>query len=181
MRLEGNHRWPFFEGGVRLIQPCLPQQQLGLLAYSGYTDPDHVHVSVPENPTDWKGKRITASILMDRATLRPRPAFLTNDKVADNELLKAHGVLTYLAERKEYMISSEEKVSDPDGIVAPYLALSTTNCMIEGEGVMDFARVRTPANLYGYGTATLGIHDDSDDHIATVFGLQGLRWRLRNP
>ena len=67
MRAEGDQQWLHFEGGVRLLQECIPQQQLGLLAYSDYTDPEHVHVSVPEEPTDWKGKRITASILMDKS------------------------------------------------------------------------------------------------------------------
>ena len=171
VRLEGNHRWPWFEGGVRLIQPCLPQEQLALLAYSGYTDPDHIHVTVPEDPTDWKGRRITASILMDKATLLPHAAFLTNEKVADNELLKAYGVLTYLGDRKEYMISSEAKVADPDGIVAPFLTLSTTDCRIEGEGPMNFARRKTQASLYAYGTSTLGIRDDKDDQLVTVFGV----------
>ena len=28
MRLEGDKRWPYFEGGVRLIQPCIPEAQL---------------------------------------------------------------------------------------------------------------------------------------------------------
>ena len=171
IRLEGNHRWPWFEGGVRLIQPCIPDAQLGLLAYADYTDPDHVHVVVPELPTDWKGNRITASVLMDKSTLRPHAAFLTNEKVADNELLSAHGILTYLGDRKQYMIGSEAKVSDPDGIVEPYLALSTTDCTVEGEGPVNFARRRTQASFYSYGSATVGISSDNEDHLTTVFGF----------
>ena len=171
VRLEGNQRWPFFEGGVRLIQPCIPDAQLGLLAYAGYTDPEHVHVIVPEQPTDWKGNRITASVLTDKSTMRPHAAFLTNEKVSDNELLSAHGVLTYLGDRKQYMIASEEKIKDPDGIVAPYLALSTTDCIIEGEGPVNFARRRTQASFYGYGTTSMGIQNSDDDYLTTVFGF----------
>ena len=171
VRLEGNQRWPFFEGGVRLIQPCIPESQLGLLAYADYTDPDHVHVTVPELPTDWKGNRITASVLMDKNTLRPHAAFLTNEKVADNELLSAHGVLTYLGDRHEYMIANEEKINDPDGIVAPYLSLSTEDCIVEGEGPINFARRRTQASFFAYGSATAGIRDDREDKLTTVFGF----------
>ena len=171
VRLEGDHRWPFFEGGVRLIQPCIPEAQLGLLAYADYTDPDHVHITVPEQPTDWKGHRITASILMDKNTLRPHAAFLTNEKVADNELLSAHGILTYLGDRKQYMIGSEEKVNDPDGFVSPYLALSTTDCIVEGEGPVNFARKRTQATFYSYGSASVGISNDNEDQLTTVFGF----------
>lgn len=171
IRLEGDKRWPFFEGGVRLIQPCIPDAQLGLLAYADYTDPEHVHITVPEQPTDWKGNRITASILLDKNTLRPHAAFLTNEKVADNELLSAHGILTYLGDRKQYMIGSEKKVSDPDGTVEPYLSLSTTDCTVEGEGFVNFPLRRTQASFYGYGNASVGIQGNLDDHLTTVFGF----------
>lgn len=174
VRLEGNHQWPYFDGGVRLIQPCLPANQLSLLAYSGYTDPEHVHVSVPEVPTDWKGRRITASILMDKQNLRPVCAFLTANKSADiagNELLSAHGVLTYFGDEKMYMIGSEEKVTDPDGVVQPFLALSTADCSVEGEGLINFATRRSQASFYAYGTAHVGIQHSDDDHLTTVFGV----------
>lgn len=172
VRAEGDKQWLHFEGGVRLLQQCIPQQQLGLLAYADYTDPEHVHVSVPEEPTDWKGKRITASILMDKNTLRPSAAFLTNEKVANNELIKAHGVLTYLGDRKQYIIGSEAKVSNPDGVVEPYLAMNTTDCTVEGEGLVDFALKRTQASFYAYGTAAVAIGENSqEDHLNTVFGI----------
>jgi hypothetical protein len=171
VRIEGNKRWPWFEGGVRLIQPCISQEQLGLLAYAGYTDPEHVHVTVPEEPTDWKGNRITASILMDKSTLRPRAAFLTKEKVEGNELLAAHGVLTWFGDRREYMIASEEKVNAPDDIASPYLSLMADGCIVEGEGPMNFARRRTQASFFSYGTATMGINGSDEDHITSVFGF----------
>ena len=171
VRLEGNQRWPFFEGGVRLIQPCIPKEQLGLLAYADYTDPDHVHVPVPEVATDWHGRRIATSILLDMNSLRLRPAFLTADKVEGNEILSAHGVLTYLSDRKQYMIGSEAKVSNPDGVVAPYVAMSTTDCNVEGEGPVNLTLKRKQASFYAYGTASAGIQDDKEDHLTTVFGI----------
>jgi len=172
VRAEGDKRWLHFEGGVRLLQQCIPQQQMGLLAYSDYTDPEHVHIAVPEEPTDWKGKRITASIIMDKNSLRPHAAFLTNERVADNELLAAHGVLTYLGDRKQYMIGSEAKVSDPDGVVEPYLAMNTDGCSVEGEGLMDFSLKRTQASFYAYGTSSVSIGENTqEDHLTTVFGM----------
>ena len=172
VRAEGDKQWLHFDGGVRLLQQCIPQQQMGLLAYADYTDPEHVHISVPEEPTDWKGKRITASILMDKNNLRPSAAFLTNEKVSGNELIKAHGVLTYLGDRKQYMIGSEAKVSNPDAVVEPYLAMSTTDCTVEGEGPVDFALKRTQASFYSYGTAAVSIGENTqNDHLTTVFGI----------
>ena len=171
VRLEGNRQLLYFDGGVRLLHHCVPQEQMGLLAYADYTDPDSVHVVVPEIPTDWKGKRISAGILIDKTTLEPRPAFLTNERSADNELLSAHGVLTHYSGRQEYLIGSEEKIANPEAVIEPYLSLSTTDCKVEGEGPMDFTLKRTQAQFYVYGTASIGIKDNKDDHLTTVFGL----------
>jgi hypothetical protein len=171
VRAEGNQRWLHFEGGVRLLQQCIPMEQMGLLAYSDYTDPEHIHVAVPKLPTDWKGKRLTASILLERHTLQPHAAFLTTEKATDNELLSAHGVLTYLGDSKMYMIASEEKVSDPDMIVEPYLSMSTEDCVVEGEGPVNLCLKRTQASFYAYGTASVGIQRSDEDYLTTVFGF----------
>ena len=171
VRAEGDHELLWFEGGVRLLQPCIPKEQLGLLAYKDYTDPEHIHVSVPEQAADWHGRRIATSILLERHTLKMQPAFLTADKVEGNELLSAHGVLTYLGDRKQYMIASEAKVSDPDIIVEPYLAMSTADCNVEGEGLVNLTLRKSQASFYAYGTASVGIQDDKEDHLATVFGM----------
>lgn len=171
VRMEGNRQLLYFDGGVRLLHHCVPQEQMGLLAYADYTDPDSVHVVVPEIPTDWKGKRISAGILIDKTTLEPRPAFLTNERSADNELLSAHGVLTHFSGRQEYMIASEEKIANPEAVVEPYLSLNTNDCKVEGEGPMDFTLKRTQAQFYTYGTATVGIRDNKEDHLTTVFGF----------
>ena len=172
VRAEGNQKWLHFDGGVRLIQPCIAADQLGLLAYADYTDPEHIHVIVPEQPADWKGNRLTASVLMDRNTLKPQASFLTRKHTDDCELLPAHGVLTYLSDRQMYMIGSPEKVADPDGVVSPYLALSTDNCRMEGEGPMSFALRPSQASFYAYGSANIGLRGNGeDDQMTTVFGF----------
>ena len=171
VRAEGDHPLLYFDGGVRLLQPCIPMEQLGLLAYKDYTDPEHVHVIVPEEAADWHGRRIATSILLERHTLKMQPAFLTAAKVEGNELLSAHGVLTYLGDRKQYMIASETKISNPDIIVEPYVAMSTTDCNVEGEGLVNLTLRKSQASFYAYGTASVGIQDDKEDHLSTVFGM----------
>lgn len=171
VRAEGNRKWLYFDGGVHLLQPCIPADQLGLLAYADYTDPEHVRVIVPEQPVDWKGNRLTASVLMDRNTLRPQASFLTRKHTDDCELLPAHGVLTYLGDRQMYMIGSPEKVADPDGVVSPYLALSTDDCHMEGEGPMSFALRPSQASFYAYGSANINLNNSDDDKLTTVFGF----------
>ena len=171
VRMEGNRELLYFDGGVRLLQNCIPREQMGLLAYADYTTPDQIHVIVPEVPTDWRGKNIAAAILIDKTTLQPRAAFLTNERAADNELLAAHGVLTHFAGSQQYMIGSEEKVAAPDAVVAPYLAMNTSDCSVEGEGPINFALKRTHASFYAYGSAKVGISTSRDDYLRTVFGV----------
>jgi len=173
VRAEGNQQWLHFDGGVRLLQPCIPLDKSGLLAYADYTDPEHVHVTVPEQPTDWKGKRLTASVLLDGKTLKPQASFLTRKKESDGELLAAHGVLTYLSDRQMYMIGSSEKVANPDGVVAPYLALSIDDCHMEGEGPMEFNLKPSVAKFYAYGTAYIPESTNGGELpvVNTVFGF----------
>ena len=171
VRMEAARRELYFDGGLRLLHDCMDRDQMGLLAYADYADPDHVHVVVPELPTDWKGKRISAAILLDKTTLAPTPAFLTVDRAADNELLAAHGVLTFLGARSQFMIGSEAKIADPEAVVEPFLALTTGSCALEGEGSMDLTLKRTQASFYTYGTATVGLRQGADDMLNTVYGF----------
>lgn len=171
VRMEGNKELLWLDGGVRLVQNCIPREQMGLLAYAAYTDPDSIHINVPELPTDWRGKRITASILLDKGTLKPTAAFLTNERAADNEMLGAHGVLAYQPDSRTYIIGSAEKVDDPEGVMEPYLAMHTDDCTVEGEGPIDLTLKRTQANFYAYGTASVGIQRSDEDRLNTVFGF----------
>lgn len=172
VRAEGDSRWLHFDGGIHLLQSCIGRNQLGLLAYSDYTDPEHVHIPVPELATDWHGNRIATGILMDKSTMQPTPAFLTSDVVSDNLMLGGQGVLTYLSDRRQYMIASEEKVANPDGVTAPYLALNTGDCTVEGEGPVSLAMRRTQASFYAYGSASVATGTNSDqDHLTTLLGI----------
>lgn len=155
VRVEADKQFYYFDGGVRLLHNCAPADQLGLLAYASYLDPKNIRVPVPEIPTDWKGNRITASILFDRATFEPRMAFLTNERAADNELMGAHGFLFYDSDSATYIIASDNKLNDPDGVVERYLTLNTQNCTMTGEGPINFNVKSNYTKLNLYGSAVL--------------------------
>ena len=154
VRVEGDKELYYFDGGIRLVHRCNEASQLGLLAYADYLNPKQILISVPEIPTDWKGNRITASILFDKATFQPIQAFLTNNRAADNELLGAHGFLTYISDKHQYMIASAEKIADPETVVSPYLTLNTETCQLDGEGPLNFNVKQNLVSLFSYGTAS---------------------------
>lgn len=170
VRVDADSAFFHFDGGVRLLHKCYPADQLGLLAYSAYTDPKMILVQVPELPTDWKGNRITASILFDKSTFQPRSAFLTNERAADNELMTASGFLHYDNADNTYTISTPEKIDDPENVVARYLSLDTKSCTVTGEGPINFSQRQNFVKLFCYGLGSVGKRDD-DTEFQSVFGF----------
>lgn len=171
VRVEADKEFYFFDGGVRLLHNCTTGADLGLLAYSSYLDPKQILVSVPEIPTDWKGNRITASMLFNKTDLRPYAAFLTQERAADNELMGAHGYVTYDNSKHEYMIASDEKIRDPETVVDRYLTLNTQTCEMTAEGPVNFNVKQNHVGLFCYGLATLGGRKDGDLEINSILGF----------
>lgn len=171
VRVEGNQQFYYFDGGVRLINQCISADQLGLLAYASYLDPKNIRIPVPEIPTDWKGNRITASILLDKSSLEPHPAFLTNERAADNELMGASGFLFFNSDSSTYMIASDSKLNDPDAVVERYLTLNTQNCTMTGEGPINFNVKENYVKLFCYGTALLDSKHIDETELNTILGF----------
>ena len=171
VRVEADKEFYFFDGGVRLLHKCNTNADLGLLAYSSYLDPKQILVAVPEIPTDWKGNRITASILFNKLDLQPYPAFLTAERAADNELMGAYGYVTYDNDSKEYMIASAEKIQNPDNVIDKYLTLNTQTCEMTGEGPINFNVKQNLVSLFSYGTATLGGKKEGDIELNSILGF----------
>ena len=153
VQVEADKEFYFFDGGIRLLHNCSTNAKLGLLAYKSYLDPKQILIEVPEIPTDWQGNRITASILMGSSNMMPHAAFLTQERAADNELMGAHGFLTYNNDKHEYMIASAEKLQDPEGVVSPFMTLNTQTCELQAEGPINFNVKQNLVSLFCYGSA----------------------------
>ena len=171
VRVEADKEHYFFDGGVRLLHKCATNAELGLLAYSSYLDPKQILVSVPEIPTDWKGNRITASMLFNKLDMKPYAAFLTQERAADNELMGAYGYVTYDNDKHQYMIATAEKIQDPDNVVDKYLTLNTETCEMTAEGPINFNVKQNYVNLFSYGMATLGGSKEGDLEMQSILGF----------
>lgn len=171
VRVEADKEHYYFDGGVRLLHKCPTNAELGLLAYSSYLDPKQILVSVPEIPTDWKGNRITASMLFNKLDMKPYAAFLTQERAADNELMGAYGYVTYDNDNHQYMIASAEKIQDPENVVDKYLTLNTETCEMTSEGPINFNVKQNYVNVFNYGTATLGGAKEGDLEMQSIFGF----------
>lgn len=169
---EAEKEFLYFDGGVKLLHHCTPESELALLAYADYLDPRNIGITVPELPTDWKGQPISAGILFNRtADLMPYPAFLTTNRIADNDLLKASGRLVYDKDSKKYIIASQEKIDDFANTYAPYLTLDTRTCMAVGEGPVNFNQRSNFFSMLQYGTVQADGRDATKASIKSVFGI----------
>ena len=169
MRVDAQHRFYHFDGGVRLLHKCAPSEQLALLAYSNYLDPANIRVEVPENPVDWKGKPISAAVAMGSPGLQPSSAFLLR-QTGVSSLMSSHGLLHFDETAGTYTITSQEKLDDAE-FIDNYLTLNTESCVIDGEGPVTFGSILQPARVQAYGT----LHYDPESHenfsMNTIFGV----------
>jgi hypothetical protein len=170
---DAQHQHLYFEGGVRLLHKCSPIDQLGLLAYANYLDPEDIRVEVPETPVDWKGQPISASLRMSNTGLKPVSGFLTKDQ-SGTSLMSSHGLLHYDASSSTYTLTSQEKLVDPE-FVDRFLKLNTDNCVIEGEGPISFGLGEgapdDAAKLRAYGTVYYDPENEKDFLMTTVLGV----------
>lgn len=169
VRIEADHERYYFDGGVRLLNRCISVDDLGLLAYADYCDPDDIRVVVPENPVDWKGNPILVGIHLANDNLKPSPAFLTKPQPG-TELLSSFGLLSYDPQKRAYTITSAAKLDDED-LVERYVTLNTDACTIEGEGPINFVPNKGPASIFAFGNAYVDPADDRATRLETSFGL----------
>ena len=169
MKVDAQHRFYHFEGGVRLLHKCAPVDQLALLAYSDYLDPANIRVTVPENPVDWKGQPISASLRMGTAGLKPTSAFLTKNQ-AGASLISSYGLLHFDEASSTYTITSQDKLDDKD-FIDRFITLNTESCVIDGEGPITFGLPDGPAKSYAYGTVHYDPERESDFSMHTIFGV----------
>ena len=108
--------------------------------------------------------------MADQTTLIPKPAFLTKEQVADNEILGAHGLLMYDKDANTYTIASAEKHEDFEGVIDRYLQMNTETCIVEGEGPARLGYREGMTSLFAYAMGKAGAKTD-DYELKGVFGF----------
>ena len=169
VRVDAQHRFYRFDGGVRLLHKCAPLDQLGLLAYADYLDPEDIRVEVPAKPVDWKGNPISAAVHLSQTGLKPTSAFLTKQQPGF-DLISSYGLLHYDEGSSTYTITSQEKLDDKD-VIDRFLTLHTDNCVVEGEGPIDFGIGEGPVVVRSYGTVYYDPSNENDFLMNNIFGI----------
>ncbi|MBO6117971.1 MAG: hypothetical protein J6P44_05435 [Bacteroidales bacterium] len=141
-----------FDGGVTLALNCNDGKDNPWLKFSARLDADNIYIPISEAPVDVEGNRITTSILFNENTLKPKVAFFTSDKEADNVFIKGQGFLTYDKKSNEYRIASKEKLADMKNVVGDYLTISNSSCNAQGVGKIEMGiPVGSAVSMDNYG------------------------------
>jgi hypothetical protein len=147
-----------FSGNTRILHDC-PGLTRNWMAFTGQVDPKDVYIPVSDSLMDAEGFPIGAGVFLTKDDpFNIYGTFLsrTRDK-ADKPVIDAKGLLHYDDVNKAYLISNKDKILQRD-LPGNLVALSTTSCVITGDG-----RISTGTDLGQVHADAYGILDFRGD------------------
>jgi hypothetical protein len=140
--LQASSKELTFTGSTRILHDCAGIGK-DWMRFSGRIDPLEVFIPVGDSLRDDAGSDIGSGIyLTSDDPFHPYGTFLSRKEArADRSILSAKGLLYFDKAKRQYMIGSKEKIRQPD-LPGDLLSLSTTDCMLSGNG-----RIGTGAEL----------------------------------
>ncbi|MEO8760672.1 MAG: hypothetical protein ABI388_05670 [Bacteroidia bacterium] len=158
--LKATNQFLYYDGGTRILHTC----RLGksYLKFEGEINPKEILIPIPKEPKDVNGNFVGSGIIYSPDTNMVYSAFLSPRTVSktDKDILIADGYLGFDREKKEYRISSKEKLIEPS-LPGNYLSLGTTNCLVYGEGKLDIGADFGQVKVTAAGNATHNTINDS--------------------
>ncbi len=156
-----------FSGSTRIQHGCadLPRNWMG---FRGAIDPIEVFIPVADTLFDDKGLRIgNGTYLSAEDPFTVYGTFLSRMKdEKDQAVITGKGVLYYDKGRKEYVISSKEKIRQRD-LPGDLVSLATENCVVLGDGRIDLGVDGGRMKLTNVG----GVRFETDGAKATTSGV----------
>jgi hypothetical protein len=130
------------------------------IRFTGSIDPEDVRIPIAAPVTD-NGTVISACIAQSSDSVGIYASFLKpKQRSADKEIVAATGELTFDKASKEYKIASREKL-EKFSLPGNYLSLSDNNCMVYGEGKIDFAPDFGQLKMETAGSVINNLNNDS--------------------
>ncbi len=158
--LKATNQFLYYDGGTRILHTC----HLGksYLKFEGEINPKDILIPIPKDAKDVNGNVIGSGIIYSPDSNRVYSGFLSPRIPNKNEkdVLAVEGYLGFDREKKEYQISSKEKLVE-ESLPGNYLSLGTTNCLIYGEGKLDVGADLGQLKVTAAGNATHNTINDS--------------------
>ncbi|MBS1648002.1 MAG: hypothetical protein JST67_11740 [Bacteroidetes bacterium] len=158
--LKATNQFLYYDGGTKILHTC----HLGksYFKFEGEVDPKNILIPISKEQKDVKGNPVASGIIYSPDTNRVYSAFLSprNTGKNDKDIFAAEGFLGFDKEKKEYRISSKEKLIEIS-LPGNYMSLGTTNCLVYAEGKLDMGADLGQVKLGAVGNVTHNTINDS--------------------
>jgi hypothetical protein len=136
VNLLANNEYLTFKGYSRISHDC-DLLSKNWFSFKTEINPNEIYIPIDSTTKGISGNQLFASVMLSSDSLGIYSAFLNNKKKYSHiEVLAANGYLYYDKAKEEYQISNKDKLQEMS-FGGSYLSLSTKNCKIYGEGLID--------------------------------------------
>ncbi|MDZ7740269.1 MAG: hypothetical protein U5Q03_00465 [Bacteroidota bacterium] len=149
-----------FEGGFRINQDCYYYNE-DWVYFNAVLDPTNIVFPVPDSLKDLDGSPLQVGLFHSVFEDEIYPAFFTTkNNAADRPLIKASGSAIYNSNLREFRVGNLNRITSKSDH-GQYLELATNDCVIRGEGPVDFGVNMNPVFLQSFGQAEYLLVPDS--------------------
>jgi len=159
-----------FDGYTHILADC-PSVSSDWFAFTSIVDPDNIIIDLPEVDPEDQTKNLANGIYLSADSVGGYAAFLsTTVRPSDKQMFFANGQLYYDEQDANYVITTAEKVKDPD---APgnYLAFNVLECTMPGIGEMSLGYGTGQLELSSHGVIDYNLNNDQME-LDLVLGIQ---------
>jgi hypothetical protein len=126
-----------FTGSAGIVNDCSRIESFNI-KFKSPIDPLNIMIPVGDKPRDHNDNPVFSGSFISADSLQIYPAFLSAQKSwADIGIVTANGFLYYDKLKSTYIIASEDKIADRS-IAGNMVALDRNNCVLSGEGAINF-------------------------------------------
>jgi hypothetical protein len=168
-RVMADQEYLNFEGFTNIDISC-PGLVANWFSFSAPINPNDIRIPVQPGMRNPDRREVNAALMLAGDSIHIYPAIFSQQRhYLDRELFSAYGYLIYEDFSGDYIISENEKLADRN-LHHNLLRISTRNCIIQGEGVVDLGVDLGQFKMNNYGTINHNLQT-SITNLELVMGL----------
>lgn len=160
VKLRADRKALEFDGSTHIFTTC-PSISTDWFAFKSIVDPSNIIIDLPEIDPNDKSKTLANGIYLAADTVGGYAAFLSkNVRPGDKQMFFANGKLYFDESTSSYVITSAEKLEDPES-KGNILSFNSNTCIMHGDGVMSLGDGRSQMNMRSWGTIDYDLNNDN--------------------
>jgi len=160
VKLQAGQKNMEFDGGFRPVTDCIKQGG-DWINFQCRIDPEKVQIPLSSPLKNSFQETVNLGMFYSKSEARSYLNFFkSKESFSDSVMATAGGYIQYVPVSGEFQIAQLDKLDKPD-LPGPRFSLSTTNCMVRGEGKINLGLNSGKINLESYGSMDYFIIPDS--------------------